>query len=83
MMSGWNFRGLASFIGYKAALAGVSLIYVDPKETSKTCPKCGNISSHNRKVQGWFRYTKCGYQSDAERVGALNVAAKALDALGA
>ena len=32
MMSGWNFRELASFIEYKVALAGVPVIYVDPKE---------------------------------------------------
>jgi len=54
MMSGWNFRELASFIGYKAALAGVPVIYVDPKETSKTCPRCGNVSRYNRKTQGWL-----------------------------
>jgi IS605 OrfB family transposase len=83
MMSGWNFRELASFIEYKAALAGVPIIYVDPKETSKTCPKCGNASRYNRKAQGWFKCTKCGYQSNADRVGAINIAAKALDALGA
>lgn len=44
MMSGWNFRELASFIEYKAALAGVAVVYVDPKETSKPYPKCWNVS---------------------------------------
>ncbi|EAX46636.1 transposase, IS605 OrfB family [Thermosinus carboxydivorans Nor1] len=83
MLSGWNFKELASFIEYKAALAGVLVFYVDPKETSKTCPKCGNVSRCNRKTQGWFKCIKCGYQSDADRVGALNIAAKALNALGA
>jgi len=83
MMSSWNFRELASFIEYKAKLAGVPVIYVDPKETSKTCPRCGNVSRYNRKTQGWFKCTKCGYQSDADRVGALNIAARALDALRA
>lgn len=83
MMSCWNFRELASFIEYKANLAGVPVIYVDPKETSKTCPRCGNISRYNRKAQGWFKCIRCGYQSDADRVGALNIAARALDALRA
>lgn len=59
------------------------VIYVDPKETSQKCPRCGNVSRANRKNQGWFQCTKCGYQSDADRVGALNIAAKALDARGA
>jgi IS605 OrfB family transposase len=84
MMTGWNFRELASFIEYKAALAGVPVIYVDPKETSITCPRCGNVSRYNReKTHNWFKCTKCGYESDADRVGALNIAAKALDALRA
>ncbi|MFZ5689470.1 MAG: RNA-guided endonuclease InsQ/TnpB family protein [Bacillota bacterium] len=83
IMSGWNFRELASFIEYKAALAGVPVIYVDPKETSKICLKCGNDSRYNRKAHAWFKCIRCGYQSDADRVGALNIAAKALDALGA
>lgn len=83
MMSGWNFRQLASFIKYKATLARVPVIYVDPKETSKTCPRCGNVSRYNRKTQGWFKCIKCGYQSDADRVGALNIAARAINALRA
>ncbi|WP_206709337.1 zinc ribbon domain-containing protein [Koleobacter methoxysyntrophicus] len=44
-------------------------MYVDPKETSKTCPKCGNAFRYNRKAQGWFKCIKCGYQSDADRGG--------------
>ena len=83
MMSRWNFRELASFIEYKAALAGVPVIYVNPKETSSTCPRCGKVSRRNEKTWGWFKCTKCGYQSDADRVAALNIAAKALNALEA
>jgi IS605 OrfB family transposase len=82
MLSGWSFKELAKFIEYKAALAGVPVIYVNPKETSKTCPRCGNISRNNRKTQGWFKCTSCGYQSDADRVGALNIATKAVNAGG-
>ncbi|MGB9867288.1 MAG: zinc ribbon domain-containing protein [Bacillota bacterium] len=59
MMWGWNFRELASFIEYKAALAQVPVVYVDPKET------CGNVSRYNWKKQSWFRCVRCGYQSDA------------------
>jgi len=83
MVSGWNFKELASFIEYKAALAKVPVICVEPKETSRSCPRCGNVSHYNRKTQGWFKCTRCGYQSDADRVEALNIAAKAHHALGA
>lgn len=40
---------MASFTGYKAALARVPVVYDDPKETSKTCPQRGNVSRYNRR----------------------------------
>jgi len=76
MLAGWNFRELASYIEYKARLAGVPVVWVDPKGTSKTCPRCGHWARENRRSQGWFRCARCGYQSDADRVGALNIAAR-------
>lgn len=76
MVSGWNFGELAAFIAYKAALAGVPVVWVDPTSTSKTCPRCGYAARANRPSQGWFKCGRCGYQSDADRVGALNVAAR-------
>ncbi len=60
MLAGWNFRELASFIEYKARLAGVRVIWVDPKGTSKTCPRCGHAARANRPQQGWFRCARCG-----------------------
>jgi len=58
------------------ALAGVPVVWVDPKSTSQTCPRCGHAARANRPSQGWFKCARCGYQSDADRVGALNIAAR-------
>ncbi len=79
MVSGWNFRELASLIKYKAILAGVPVTYVDHKETSKTCPErreCFPLQPENPcLVQVWLP-VRC-------RQGwGLNIAAKALDAFG-
>ena len=76
MLAGWNFCELASFIEYKARLAGVPIVWVDPKGTSQTCPRCGHAARANRPSQGWFKCARCGYQSDADRVGARNIAAR-------
>jgi IS605 OrfB family transposase len=34
----WAFHQLRRFVAYKAALAGVPVVYVDPRNTSRMCP---------------------------------------------
>lgn len=82
MIHSWAFRELAVFIDYKARLAGIPYVTVDPRETSKTCPKCKNVSRRNRKSQSRFVCTKCHYESNADRIGAMNIAKRATE-LGA
>jgi IS605 OrfB family transposase len=36
----WSFFQLRMFLAYKAQLAGVTVIPVDPRNTSRTCPQC-------------------------------------------
>ena len=43
MLHNWTFRQLATFIVYKARLAGVPIVSVDPQKTSRICPKCGLV----------------------------------------
>lgn len=74
MLKGWSFSQLAKFIEYKAKLAGITVIYVDPRGTSKTCPKCQYSSRSNRRTQSVFKCRKCNYESNADRVGAINIA---------
>jgi hypothetical protein len=47
---------------------------VNPRYTSKTCPKCGHIHSDNRKSQENFKCVKCGFSMNADHVAALNIA---------
>jgi putative transposase len=75
MMSSWTFRQLADFLEYKAARAGVQVLYIDPRGTSKTCPRCGHATRSNRPDQGHFRCVSCGYQANADMVAARNIAA--------
>ncbi len=70
--SSWAFRQLQTFIEYKAREAGISIIYVDPTHTSQTCPRCNHISRNNRHGLE-FRCEVCGYESHADRVGAMNI----------
>jgi IS605 OrfB family transposase len=73
MVGRWNFYTLKQFIAYKAAEAGVRLVTVDPRYTSKTCPYCGHLG-HREKLK--FTCFTCGLVGDADLVGAFNIAAK-------
>ena len=77
-LSGWAFAQLGTFIGYKARLAGVSVIFVDPGGTSRTCAECGHCEKANRKSQGEFSCKACGHEDHADANAARNIRAQAL-----
>ena len=45
----WAFYQLRQFISYKAKLVGVSVVLIDPRNTSRTCSSCGHCEKTNRK----------------------------------
>lgn len=70
----WAFFDLRSKIEYKATLAGNQTIAVDPKYTSQKCPKCGHTERSNRdKKKHSFTCKSCNYQSNDDRIGAMNL----------
>lgn len=69
----WSFRQLREFITYKAALAGVPVIFVDPRNTSRTCITCGHTDKRNRPNRDTFRCTSCGFVGLADSVAAENI----------
>jgi IS605 OrfB family transposase len=69
----WAFFQLRTFIEYKAKIAGVIVQLVDPRHTSQTCPQCGFISRSNRHSQSSFVCQSCGFASNADLAGALNI----------
>ncbi|MEM3415634.1 MAG: transposase [Thermoproteota archaeon] len=78
LLHSWNFRLLQSLISYKAKLYGVPIVFVEPQNTSRTCPICGHISKNNRKTQEKFKCEFCGFGEHADFVGAINIAFKGL-----
>ncbi len=71
--SSWSFGQLRSFLSYKAALRGVPLHLVDPRNTSRTCSECGYSAKENRKSQASFVCQQCGYTDNADRNAAKNI----------
>ena len=68
---GWY--GFFQMFSYKLEQRGGKLIKVDPRNTSRTCPRCGLVSAENRKSQATFACIGCGYRSNADEVGAINI----------
>lgn len=69
----WSFFQLRQFISYKAALAGVPVALVDPRNTSRRCPGCGHIDKRNRPDQAMFRCASCGLAGPADTFAARNI----------
>lgn len=60
-------------LSYKLAWNGGFLFAVPPQNTSRTCPCCGYTAKENRKTQADFECVECGYQNNADVVGAINI----------
>jgi len=79
-MVSWAFYDLRQKIEYKALKHRAKVITVDPKYTSQTCPKCGHTEKVNRNKQTHtFCCKNCHYQSNDDRVGAMNLQRKGIE----
>ncbi|MCP2041175.1 putative transposase [Neisseria sp. HSC-16F19] len=60
-------------LDYKLLWNGGHLVAVPPQNTSRCCPACGHTAKDNRQTQVNFECVVCGYQNNADIVGAINV----------
>jgi len=76
----WSFRKFQQIIEYKAKLAGLNVVYVNPKGTSSTCPVCGvKLSPNGHRV---LRCPRCGYENDRDVVAVLNLVRRYTEDVG-
>jgi IS605 OrfB family transposase len=77
----WKYDQLQQFIKYKAEAVGIKVEYVNPMNTSITCPTCNNIDPNNRsdkdktifKCQN-FLCDDFDKIKDADIIGSINIA---------
>ncbi|MFE3654709.1 RNA-guided endonuclease InsQ/TnpB family protein [Streptomyces sp. NPDC059165] len=69
--AGWGV--FLAILADKAESAGRTVLAVDPRNTSRTCPSCGHTAKENRAGQAQFPCTACGFTANADHVGATNV----------
>jgi IS605 OrfB family transposase len=72
----WSFRQLADFLVYKAQRAGIALVFVDSRNTSRTCNRCGYVDKRNRRSQADFSCLRCGHTAHADHNAARNLATR-------
>jgi putative transposase len=66
-------------LAHNADSAGRPLIPVDPRNTSRTCPRthCGHVAEQHRPTHEKFQCVRRGHTDHADRVGARNIATRA------
>ncbi len=68
---GWSmFR---SMLEYKAKWLGGQVVAINPANTSRACPACGEVDADNRKTQTEFRCVHCGHSDQADVNAARNI----------
>jgi len=66
------FRMFQNFLDYKCRLNSIDVLYVDPKNTSKTCSLCGLLNTE-RPRQSLLVCKDCGRKQNADLNGAKNI----------
>ncbi len=65
----WTFYQLKQYVLYKAAIAGINVLFVPPAYTSQTCARCHHI--HPEKSKSYrsgekFKCGNCGWEHNAD-----------------
>ena len=78
----WSFYDLEQKLIYKAMQHQDKVIKVNPAYTSQCCPVCGHTEKANRnKKIHLFCCQNCGYKSNDDRIGAMNLYRMGIDYL--
>jgi IS605 OrfB family transposase len=72
-LNAWSFHQLQAFITYKARRAGVPVVVIDARHTSRRCPRCGHTERANGPTRDYFACRRCGLAGPADQVAAVNV----------
>jgi len=66
------FRMFQSFLSYKCRLNDIDVLFINPKNTSKTCNLCGSLNT-NRPKQNLLVCEDCNRKQNADLNGAKNI----------
>jgi len=70
-LSSWPRRKLHQIIEYKAEWEGIPVIKLNPRNSSRTCPRCGSIK--RSRLGKIFKCEQCGWQMDRHINAGINL----------
>lgn len=77
LLGRWSYFELQKDIEYKAQMAGIKVVYVNPAYTSQTCHVCGKKGDRTERDTFICLNTECscyGKSQDADMNAAINIA---------
>ncbi len=75
-LNSWSFYELQRQIQYKAVWDGISVKFIDPRRTSKLCPKCGKRIQEDKQNRRKLWCNNCMIQMDRDVAASMNIAYK-------
>lgn len=79
-MNSLPFRKLQDCIEYKALGKGIQTVYIDPKNTSKECHRCGKLN--NVAYHRDYECSNCGLKYDRDLNASINIAHRITSSMG-
>ena len=77
-LNSWSFYEFQRQIQYKAKWEGVPVKFIDPKCTSRLCPRCGKRLQEDRRRRRDLWCGNCKRWCDRDVIAAINIAYKGL-----
>ena len=72
------YRKLQNWIEWQAKKEGLAVVYVNPKNSSRTCPKCKSLAKFENRM---LVCKNCGFTMDRDSVAIINLTDKWLGVL--
>ena len=76
-MNSWPFEQFREFLTYKANAEGIAVLVMNPKYTSQSCSRCGNIKKIQRKGND-FHCVSCEYHNHSDLNASYNISKNGL-----
>ena len=75
-LNAWSFYELQRQVEYKARWQGIPVRFIDPKCTSKLCPRCGKRLQEDRQKRRDLWCGNCKIWQDRDVIAAMNISHK-------
>ena len=69
----WSYRKFQWILEYQARLHGLNVKYVNPRNTSKMCPACGDEISPSPNGRRLMKCQRCGLEEDRDIIAVKNL----------